>query len=502
MENKKIIVQWKIKCENKFYHIGITKKGKLMVLSADKKDKEACSEFFETYRNYFKTQKIPKKWRRIFKHPYIVKQLSKKSERYLQNAGLRKIINDAKADFKQRIINKIWNLQCDAYIRQWIEKQIARDANIKILPYTSIYVAENKSDIKMYGTNFLFRTIMISISLTINYNWYIAYKKGFAFLNNYLILEVIKKLDNNKYKVKAAKIHFAHNKGIIIEKEILVVEKKEGKWSFEIDKKNKSSKENLILETTLKCRGQMHRIGINKRGKIVFFNHPKEEIKTMKILEAVSGVPDTTCSCYNFLKDYVTSVKSHDKKTQYFSKRTQVYKDILGSEYFKKQIIKNVIREYSAYEIKKASNFKIQTADKTHEKIYKTFHDFLKHNNAEKHNIIIEIANIDVPESVYYTSNILNIDTDTNEYIKIISHPNLIGDSRKYFLKIYYSYRWHIIYKKFHNVLKEFFITGIQKEIDKNTYIIKGLYTGKNKELIETKAEAKNTENGWKIRIL
>ncbi|UZQ81743.1 hypothetical protein [Thermoanaerobacter sp. RKWS2] len=500
MENKEIIVQWKVKYGNKFYHIGITKKGKLTVLSADKKDKEACSEFFEVYRNYFKTHKTPQKWSRIFKHSYIREQLSKQSERSWKYITLEKIKNTAKTDFKNRIINKIWNLDCDTYIRQWIEKQIAKYDVIKILPYTSIDISENKSDIKVYTTNFLFKTIMMNISLTINYNWYIAYKKGFAFLNNYLILEIIKKLDNDKYKVKAAKIHFAYNKGIIIEKEILIVEKREGKWSFEIESENKSSEKDLILETSLKCRGQIHRIGINRQGKIVFFDHSKEEIKTIKILEAISGVPDNTCSCYNFLKDYILAVKTHNKKTEYFSKRTQVYKDIFESEYFKKQIIKNFIREHNAYEIKKASNFKIQAADKTHEEIYKSLHDFLKHNDAEPHNVIMEIANIDVPESIYYVTDISN--TDTNKYIKIIVHPSLISNNKKYFLKICYSYKWHIIYKKFYSILKEFFITDIENKIDRNTYIIKGLYAGENKELIEAKAEAKNTENGWQLRIL
>ena len=62
--------------------------------------------------------------------------------------------------------------------------------------------------------------------------------------------------------------------------------------------------------------------------------------------------------------------------------------------------------------------------------------------------------------------------------------------------------KWHIIYKNFYSILKEFFIADIENKIDRNTYIIKGLYAGENKELIEAKAEAKNTENGWQLRIL
>ncbi|SNX54185.1 hypothetical protein [Thermoanaerobacterium sp. RBIITD] len=55
------------------------------------------------------------------------------------------------------------------------------------------------------------------------------------------------------------------------------------------------------MKTTILCLGEVHEIGINKKGQLIFYNHTKEELKAEGALEKLGGTP---CKCYMILQNW------------------------------------------------------------------------------------------------------------------------------------------------------------------------------------------------------
>lgn len=51
----------------------------------------------------------------------------------------------------------------------------------------------------------------------------------------------------------------------------------------------------------VQCESEKHKIGISRRGKLVFFNHMVKELENEKILEKISDT-ESLNNCYKFLK--------------------------------------------------------------------------------------------------------------------------------------------------------------------------------------------------------
>lgn len=254
------------------------------------------------------------------------------------------------------------------------------------------------------------------------------------------------------------------------------------------------------MEANLRCSGHIHKVGITAKGDIVFFHHTLQEIRNEAILEKITGMP-STCQCYNFLKDYKNVIKRDLR--HYFGRHTQVYKKIFMSNYVKAAQWKSLKRRYNSSPIMQNFIFAKYMSKKAGEELYITFDVFLLNNKGKKPNIeykIAKIVNIDVPESFYYES-------------KHSNTPQIFWTCEKwdygkekqiewYSFTIHYSYKWHIIYKKFYGILKDFFIISIKEQINPEAYIVSGLYIDEKGEPIISDAKIEKTQNGWQIQLL
>lgn len=525
MKKEKPILEWKIKCSGHYHKMGISEKGKIIFYNhskeeirnetilttlTDRKGENECYNFFQTYKDYIKG-KIDisniTKGRKVLLSDYVSIQRKKSIDRRYTNQYNQKILNEEN-NFWLKLANRIRdNYSIENKIKNWCTSLLEDKTEKHVWITVKLDIVEKgektSPDFKItitYSKDYMY--ILITTAVTIK--WLIAYEKNFAFIENYFVLDVLKKLGSEHYLVKAAKVDY-DNLTYMAEVKIQEVEiKKEqdGKWHI-VTKEKKKKKTSIILEASLKCSGHIHKIGITEKGDIVFFNHSKQEIKNESLLEKLSGVP-SLCQCYNFIKEFKMVINSYKPSEKYFSKHTQVYKKILNSNYIEKIRWKKIKRKENSLTAPK--DFKTYMAKKVYTEIYTSFHDFLRkakekipYKTPDIGYIIGRVINIDAPNSIYYEKSDvvqpqINFSLSENDYA-------FYGIYR-YIFTIYYSYKWHIIYKKFSDVLTDFFIISIKEKINPDSYIVSGLYINESGEPILSDATVKKSGNNWEIKLL
>jgi hypothetical protein len=58
-----------------------------------------------------------------------------------------------------------------------------------------------------------------------------------------------------------------------------------------------------MIKFSIPCNGGQHEIGLTEKGKLIFFNHTKEEIKSEEIIEKMTNI-ESSCKCLSFLKEW------------------------------------------------------------------------------------------------------------------------------------------------------------------------------------------------------
>ncbi|SDF52252.1 hypothetical protein SAMN04244560_00859 [Thermoanaerobacter thermohydrosulfuricus] len=527
MKKQEPIVVWKIKCSGHYHKIGISPKGKLIFFNHSKEEIKTerilekmtsrksineCYNFAEAFKKYIKplgsrVEDIPLKYKKRFSlSNYVVEQQNKAVERFLFNRDYNNLLKEEN-NFWLKIRNRIHNnYEAKIEIESWARKQLqsktdknVTDKNVSV--WVNLFAAEQGEEpgigIKTRIVEYNSANIEISSTITVSIKWYIAYKKGFAFVDDFFIVDVIQKINNNKYAVRTAQLVLKDDANIeVILKDIEVEKDQSGTWHCSTKEKAKKEENHIILEASLRCSGHIHKVGITNKGDVIFFNHTKQEIRNEAILEKVTGIP-STCQCYNFLKDYRKVVKGYSGS--YFSSHTQVHKKIFNSNHVKAAQRKNMYRRYNDFSAAKNFSFLKYIVKKAWKELYITFGEFLSNNpNKDPNNEyrIVEVTNIDVPESFYYKGKHSN-----TPQIFWIHEEGGYGIER-YFFTIHYSYKWYLIYKKFYDILKDFFIISIKEKVKPDTYVISGLYINESGEPIIADAKIEKIQNSWRIQLL
>jgi hypothetical protein len=527
LKKEKPILEWKVKCSNHFHKMGISPKGKIIFFNhtkeeiksekilttlTQKESENGCYNFLQIYKKFVSSEidiSDITRGKKVLLSECVLNQKKKAADRRFIRKNNQNFSSEEN-NFWFKISNRIrndHNIQKEVvkWFKSLLKNKTEKDFHIS----ARFNVAENNTknagnveiDVVVYDKAYM----AILIDATVTIKWFIAYKKNFAFIKNYFVVDVLKKLGDDHYLVKAAEVNYDNleNKTEVKIQEIEIKKEENGAW-YIVNKKKNKKKPDIILEASLRCSGHIHKIGITEKGDIIFFNHTKQEIRNERLLEKLSGVP-SSCQCYNFLKEFKVAINSHRPAGAYFSKHTQVYKKILNSYYITKIKWEKMRRKENLL-TNSIQDFKTYMAKKVYTEIYTSFRSFLdkakekvSHKTSDIGYIIGKIINIDVPNSIYYEKSSviqpqINFSLSENDY----DYYSI----NRYIFTIYYSYKWHIIYKKFFDVLTDFFIISIKEKIVPDTYMVSGLYIDESGRPVLSDATVKKTGDSWEIKLL
>jgi len=520
MKKEKPVLQWKVKCSNHFHKMGISPKGqiiffdhtkeeikseKILTTLTQKESENGCYNFLQIYKKFVSSEidiSDITRGKKVLLSEYVLNQKKKAADRRFIRKNNQNFSSEEN-NFWFKISNRIrndHNIQKEVvkWFKSLLKNKTEKDFHIS----ARFNVAENNTknagnveiDVVVYDKAYM----AILIDATVTIKWFIAYKKNFAFIKNYFVVDVLKKLGDDHYLVKAAEVNYDNleNKAEVKIQEIEIKREQNGAWYIVNEMKDKK-KPDIILKASLRCSGHVHKIGITEKGDMVFFNHTKQEIRDEALLEKLSGIP-SSCQCYNFIKEFKMAINSRKASGIYFSKHSQVYKKILNSYYITKIKWEKIKRKGNSL-ANLEQDFKKYMVKKVYTEIYTSFRRFLdkakeriSHKIPDIEYVVGRVINIDVPGSIYYEkSDIVQPQIDFSFSKNDYGYYSI----NRYIFTIYYSYKWHIIYKKFSDVLTDFFIISIKEKINPDSYIVSGLYINESGEPILSDVTVKKSGN-------
>lgn len=254
MKKSEPIVVWKIKCSGHYHKVGISPKGKLIFFNhsreeiktekvlekmTSRKSTNECYNFAEALKKYIKplgtrANDIPLKYKKKFSsNSYVTEQKNKTADRFLFNKNYNNFLKEEN-NFWLKIRNKIHNNpEAARKIESWARKQLQSKTDKDVSVRVNLFAAEQEKEpgIRTRIVEYSSTNIVISSTVTVSIKWYIAYKKRFAFVDDYLIVDVIRKIDDNRYTVKAAQLILKDDTNVeVVLKDIEIEKSKDGTW--------------------------------------------------------------------------------------------------------------------------------------------------------------------------------------------------------------------------------------------------------------------------------
>lgn len=158
-------------------------------------------------------------------------------------------------------------------------------------------------------------------------SWYKdVYKKGLAIIDGHLVLEIVAE-KKNATLVMAVQV-LNRKRAACIYAEVKMDENGNRKLEWNKEKSKVEDKicvpnEKIDCLAELNCSGKTHKIGISKKGKLIFYNHPNG-LKHEIAYEAMGG---KSCKCLQFLREW----REHTSDSKFFPRKNkQAIKAFIG----------------------------------------------------------------------------------------------------------------------------------------------------------------------------